>query len=81
MKNSQTQLQQFYRQVFESPAGKAVFEDLNRVIHQTRVTSDSPNPYAAVYQVAQQQLGREVVGNSCLHLQKIKGYVSSYLAL
>jgi hypothetical protein len=60
MKNSQTQLQQFYRQVFESPAGKAVFEDLNRVIHQTRVTSDSPNPYAAVYQVAQQQLLRRI---------------------
>ena len=57
MKNSQTQLQQFYRQVFESPAGKAVFEDLNRVIHQTRVTSDSPTPYAAVYQ---QQLLRRI---------------------
>ena len=60
MKNSQTQLQQFYRQVFESPAGKAVFEDLNRVIHQTRVTSDSPTPYAAGYQVAQQQLLRRI---------------------
>ena len=60
MKYSQTQLQQFYRQVFESPAGKAVFEDLNRVIHQTRVTSDSPNPYAAVYQVAQQELLRRI---------------------
>ena len=60
MKNSQSHLQQFYRQVFDSPAGKAVFEDLNRVIHQTRVTSDSPNPYAAVYQVAQQQLLRRI---------------------
>jgi len=60
MKNSQTQLQQFYRQVFETPAGKAVVEDLNRIIHQTRVTSDSPNPYAAVYQVAQQQLLRRI---------------------
>ena len=60
MKNSQTQLQQFYRQVFESPAGKAVFEDLNRVIHQTRVTSDSPNPYAAVYQVARPALVRRI---------------------
>ena len=60
MKNSQSQLQQFYRQVFETPAGKAVVEDLNRIIHQTRVTSDSPNPYAAVYQVAQQQLLRRI---------------------
>ncbi len=41
-----------------------MYEDLNRVIHQTRVTSDSPNPYAAVYQVAQQQLLRRI-DNMC----------------
>ena len=49
------QLQLFYRQIFESTAGKAVLDDLERITNQTRVTSDSPNPYAAVYVIAQQQ--------------------------
>ena len=32
----------------------------DRIINQTRVTSDSPNPYAAVYIIAQQQLVRRI---------------------
>jgi ferredoxin-NADP reductase len=60
MKPTSAQLQQFYRQVFESPAGKQVLEDLERIINQTRITSDSPNPYSAVYVVAQQQLVRRI---------------------
>jgi ferredoxin-NADP reductase len=60
MTRSVTQLQQFYRQVFESPAGKEVMADLDRIINQTRITSDSPNPYTAVYIVAQQHLIRRV---------------------
>jgi hypothetical protein len=54
------QLQQHYRQVFESPAGEAVIDDLERVTNQTRVSSDSPNPYSAVYIIAQQQLIRRI---------------------
>lgn len=60
MNRSMNQLQQFYRQVFETPAGQAVLNDLDRIINQTRVTSDSPNPYAAVYIIAQQQLIRRI---------------------
>jgi len=54
------QLQLFYRQIFESTAGKAVLDDLERITNQTRVTSDSPNPYAAVYVIAQQQLVKRI---------------------
>jgi hypothetical protein len=46
--------------VFESPAGQAVLADLDRIINQTRITSDSPNPYSAVYIVAQQHLLRRI---------------------
>ena len=59
MKSTQ-QLQQHYRQVFESPAGISVLEDLERVVNQTRVSSDSPNPYSAVYIIGQQQLIRRI---------------------
>lgn len=37
-----------------------MLEDLERIINQTRITSDSPNPYSAVYVVAQQQLVRRI---------------------
>lgn len=37
-----------------------MLNDLDRIINQTRVTSDSPNPYAAVYIIAQQQLIRRI---------------------
>jgi len=59
MKSTQ-QVQQHYRQVFESPAGISVLEDLERVVNQTRVSSDSPNPYSAVYIIGQQQLIRRI---------------------
>ena len=59
MKSTQ-QVQQHYRQVFESPAGLSVLEDLERVVNQTRVSSDSPNPYSAVYIIGQQQLIRRI---------------------
>lgn len=64
MTRSLQQLQQFYRQVFESPAGQAVLNDLNRIVNQVRITSDSPNPYSAVYIVAQQHLLRRIT-NMC----------------
>ena len=54
------QIQQHYRQVIESPAGESVIEDLERVVNQTRVSSDSPNPYAAVFVIGQQQLIRRI---------------------
>tara|TARA_R100001463_G_scaffold120727_2_gene176845 strand:- start:3561 stop:3797 length:237 start_codon:yes stop_codon:yes gene_type:complete len=60
MTKSIAQLQQHYRQIFESPPGKAVLEDLRRITNQTRVSSDSPNPYSAVYVIAQQQLLRRI---------------------
>jgi len=60
MTRSLQQLQQFYRQVFETPSGQAVLNDLDRIVNQTRITSDSPNPYSAVYIVAQQHLLRRI---------------------
>jgi len=60
MTRSLQQLQQFYRQVFETPSGQAVLNDLDRTVNQTRITSDSPNPYSAVYIVAQQHLLRRI---------------------
>ncbi len=50
------QLKDSYLRVFDSPSGKAVLGDLERITNQTRVTADSPNPYSAIFKVAQQQL-------------------------
>ena len=54
------ELQQHYRQIFESPAGIVVLEDLERVINTTRVSADAPNPYSCVFTIGQQQLLRRI---------------------
>jgi len=64
MNNSLTQLQLAYRQVFESPNGVLVLKDLERIINQTRVSADAPNPYSCVLQIGQQQLLRRIT-NMC----------------
>ena len=54
------ELQQHYRRVFDTDSGEQVLLDLERVTNTTRVTADSPNPYSAIYQVAQQQLLKRI---------------------
>ena len=56
----QRELQEHYKRVFETPSGKVVLADLERITNTTRVTADSPNPYSAIYIVAQQQLIKRV---------------------
>lgn len=56
MKHDMQKLKQAYKLCFENANGEAVLGDLERVTNQTRITSDSPNPHAAIYKVAQQQL-------------------------
>ena len=58
-------IQEHYKRVFETPSGKVVLADLERITNTTRVTADSPNPYSAIYIVAQQQLIKRV-RNMCL---------------
>ena len=59
----QKEIQEHYKRVFETPSGQQVLLDLERVTNTTRVTADSPNPYSAIYIVAQQQLLKRI---SCL---------------
>ncbi len=55
MKNV-TELKDAYLAVFNTPRGQLVIKDLERIINGTRVTADAPNPYSAIFKVAQQQL-------------------------
>jgi len=61
----QSELQQHYKRIFETESGQVVLADLERITNTTRVTSDSPNPYAAIHIVAQQQLIRRIK-NMCM---------------
>lgn len=54
------ELQQHYRRVFDSDSGQVVLADLERISNTTRVTADSPNPYSAIYIVAQQHLLKRI---------------------
>jgi hypothetical protein len=56
----QKEIQEHYKRVFETPSGQQVLSDLERVTNTTRVTADSPNPYSAIYIVAQQQLLKRI---------------------
>jgi hypothetical protein len=61
----QTELQQHYKRIFETESGRVVLADLERITNTTRITSDSPNPYSAIYVVAQQHLLKRI-RNMCL---------------
>jgi len=56
----QEELKQVYKEVFNTPAGKKVFYDLHRIANQSKLDQDSPNPYGAVYKVAQQALLKRI---------------------
>ena len=67
---NQKELQEHYKRVFDTVSGQQVLLDLERVINTTRVTSDSPNPYSAIYIVAQQQLLKRI--RNMTHLRNAK---------
>lgn len=56
MKNNVTEMKDAYLAVFGTARGQLVIRDLERIINGTRVTADAPNPYSAIYKVAQQAL-------------------------
>lgn len=54
------ELRQVYKHIFESEAGKRLYWDLQRIANQNKINSDSPDPYACVYKVAQQALLKRI---------------------
>ena len=69
---NQKELQEHYKRVFDTVSGKQVLLDLERVTNTTRVTADSPNPYSAIYIVAQQQLLKRIRNMTQLRTAKIE---------
>ena len=70
----QKEIQEHYKRVFETPSGQQVLLDLERVTNTTRVTADSPNPYSAIYLVAQQQLLKRISNMFQLRTAKLEKY-------
>ena len=69
---NQKELQEHYKRVFDTESGKQVLLDLERVTNTTRVTADSPNPYSAIFVVAQQQLLKRIRNMTQLRTAKIE---------
>ena len=69
---NQKELQEHYKRVFDTESGKQVLLDLERVTNTTRVTADSPNPYSAIFVVAQQQLLKRIRNMTQLRSAKIE---------
>ena len=69
---NQKELQEHYKRVFDTASGKQVLLDLERVTNTTRVTADSPNPYSAIFVVAQQQLLKRIRNMTQLRTAKIE---------
>ena len=68
----QKEIQEHYKRVFDIPSGQQVLLDLERVTNTTRVTADSPNPYSAIYIVAQQQLLKRIRNMCQLRTAKLE---------
>jgi len=69
---NQKELQEHYKRVFDTVSGKEVLLDLERVTNTTRLTADSPNPYSAIFIVAQQQLLKRIRNMTQLRTAKIE---------
>ena len=69
---NQKELQEHYKRVFDTVSGKEVLLDLERVTNTTRLTADSPNPYSAIFIVAQQQLLKRIRNMTRLRTAKIE---------
>jgi hypothetical protein len=42
-----------YKELFNTPNGQAVLEDLERIVNITKLDAENPNPNSAVYKCAQ----------------------------
>ena len=69
---NQKEIQEHYKRVFDNDSGRQVLLDLERVTNTTRVTADSPNPYSAIYIVAQQQLLKRIRNMTQLRAAQIE---------
>ena len=69
---NQKELQEHYKRVFDTVSGKEVLLDLERVTNTTLLTADSPNPYSAIFIVAQQQLLKRIRNMTQLRTAKIE---------
>ena len=69
---NQKETQEHYKRVFDTVSGKEVLLDLERVTNTTRLTADSPNPYSAIFIVAQQQLLKRIRNMTQLRTAKIE---------
>lgn len=49
-----------YKELFMTPNGQAVLEDLERIVNMTRMDADNPNPNSAVYKCAQLALMQRI---------------------
>jgi hypothetical protein len=45
-----------YRELFSTPNGQAVLEDLERIVQMTRLDANDPNANSAIWKCAQQAL-------------------------
>ena len=45
-----------YQELFATPMGQAVLEDLERIAQMTKIDSANPNPNSAIWKCAQQAL-------------------------
>ena len=50
-----------YKQVFNTPAGRAVLADLDRIVNATKLDANMPNPNSAVWKCAQLSLVQRIV--------------------
>ena len=53
---SRDEIRAAYRDVFCTPPGAIVLADLERKARANKIDGDAPNPHAAIYRVAQQDL-------------------------
>lgn len=58
---NQKELKSIYQSVFNTEAGKTIYNDLYRIANQGRIDMDAPSPYACVYRVAQQALLKRII--------------------
>ena len=49
-----------YKELFMTPNGQAVLEDLERIVNMTRMDADNPNPNSALYKCAQLALMQRI---------------------
>ena len=49
-----------YKELFMTPNGQAVLQDLERIVNMTRMDADNPNPNSALYKCAQLALMQRI---------------------